>query len=261
MLAELLTSLLTPFPRIPRRMGHLAEQIAIRARERRVRAAWAPHLAASRAAMLAAAGRCPGRGRCVVVGAGLCLDVPLAELAARFAEVVLLDVGFLERGGPANVRRIAWDATGCLEAWHADPRMDVDEALALAERDPGWPSGLGDPDLTVSANIISQLDLLPAPWLARRRWRPDDFAERLGTVLARTHLRWLRARPGTRALIGDLAATLIPADGTSPTTRPLPPSQLGLRDPDQGWDWDIAPIPEWNRREHLRHRVGAWIDP
>jgi len=50
-LAELITSLITPFPRIPRRMGLLREQIAIRARERRCRAQWAGHLAASRQAM------------------------------------------------------------------------------------------------------------------------------------------------------------------------------------------------------------------
>lgn len=261
MLAELITSLFTPFPRIPRRMGHLSEQIAIRARERRCRAAWAPHITASQAMMLEAAGRCERRGSCVVLGAGLCLDVPLAELASRFAEVVLLDVGFLERRGPANVRRVCWDATGCLEAWHADPRMDVEAALALAGRDPGWPPDVGEPDLTISANIISQLDLLPAPWLSRRRWRDDGFAERLGEALAATHLAWLRARPGTRLLIGDLAQTLIPADGSPAETRPLPPARLGLREPDRAWDWQLAPIPEWNRRQHLHHRVGAWHDP
>lgn len=261
MLAELITSLITPFPRIPRRMGLLHEQIAIRARERRCRAQWAGHLAASRQAMLDAAGRCPAHGLCVVVGAGLCLDVPLVELARRFASVVLLDVGFLERSGPANVRRVPWDATNCMEAWFNDPRMDESEAINRAERDPGWPPGVGQPDLTISANIISQLDLLPGPWLSRKRWRHDDFRERLAIALATTHLRWLRRQPGAHLLIGDMRATLTSKDGSEVEERTLAPARVGLREPDRAWDWDIAPIPEWNRRQHLRHRVGAWFEP
>jgi len=173
--------------------------------------------------------------------------------------VVLLDVGFLDRRGPANVRRMTWDATGCLERWYSDPRMDEAEALALAAVDPGWPAGVGEPDLLVSANIISQLDLLPAPWLAQQRKRADDFSERLGTVLAKTHLAWMNRQAGHHLIIGDLGSTLIPADGSAAESRDLPPSQIGLPTPDRTWDWELAPIPEWNRTHHLRHHVGAWF--
>lgn len=259
MLAELLTSLTTPFPRIPRRMGYLAEQIAIRARERRCRAAWAPHLAASRALMLEVAGGCPGRERCVVVGAGLCLDVPLVQLAAMFREVVLLDVGFLERGGPGNVRRIAWDATGSLARWHADPAMPDQQALAVG--DPGWPPGIGQPDLTISASILSQLHLRPALWLGRCTERAEDFEERLADHLGRLHLAWLATTPGRRLLITDLAEIASDRHGQLIGEIPTAASRLGLPATHRQWEWNLAPIPEIARDQGMRHRVGAWIDP
>lgn len=256
MLAELLAALTTPFPRPARRMGYLAEQIAIRARERRCRAGWAPHRAASRDAMLRAADACAAHRRCAVVGGGVCLDIPLPELAARFAEVVLLDVGFLERGGPRNVRRVAWDATGALARWHADPAMDDGRALEVG--DPGWPAGIGEPDLTISAGVLSQLHILPAAWLERRRDRPDGFDRRLAGGLARAHLAWLRARPGRRLLIADLAEVARGRDGREAERVAVGAALLDLPPPERTWTWDIAPAPEADPDHDLRHQVGAW---
>lgn len=259
MLSELFTSLTTPFPRTPRRMGYLAEQIAIRARERRCRAAWASHLAQSRAEMLAAAEGCAGRGRCVVVGAGLCLDVPLDRLASMFREVVLLDVGFLERSGPSNVRRIAWDATGSLERWHADRAMPDQQALTLG--DPGWPAGVGQPDLTISASILSQLHLGPMAWLERSRPRPEGFDDRLADGLGRLHQVWLAGLPGRRLLITDLAEVARNPHGVVIGETPTAASRLGLPPPHRTWEWNLAPIPEISAEHDLSHRVGAWLDP
>lgn len=256
MLSELFAAAVTPFPRPARRMGYLREQIAIRARERRCRAGWAPHRAACREVMLAAADACPAHGRCVVVGGGVCLDIPLAELAARFAEVVLLDVGFLDRSGPGNVRRVAWDAAGSLQRWHDDPAMDDTRALAVS--DPGWPSDVGAPDLTVSAGVLSQLHILPAAWLARHRGRPDAFGDALAAALGRLHLDWLRARPGRRLLITDLAEITCERGGREIERTAIGAGLLDLPAPDAAWWWDIAPAPEVDRHHDRRHHVGAW---
>jgi hypothetical protein len=252
-LAEALAWLTTPFPRRARRLGYLAEQIAIRAKWRRHRTAWAPHLAASHAAMLAAADACPRRDLAVVLGGGVCLDVPVAALAGRFARVVLIDVGFAER--PARAERLPWDVTGRLASWHDDPCQSDDDACAAP--DPGWPTGLGDPDLTISANLLGQLHLLPAAWLARHRPRPADFPERLAQALARAHLAWLRRLPGCRLLIADVAEVAVQRDGTVADDQPLPVASL-LPPPDQSWMWNLAPIPEWDDEHHLHHRVGTW---
>jgi hypothetical protein len=107
MIREWLTQLITPFPAPARRMRYLYEQIAIRARHRRHRAAWAPHLVACRDAVRQAVPCCQGQELAAIVGAGVCLDMPLPELTARFRRVVLLDVGFLDR--PASCERCPYD--------------------------------------------------------------------------------------------------------------------------------------------------------
>lgn len=259
MLAELFTAAFTPFPRPARRMGYLAEQIAIRARERRCRAGWALHREACHAAMLAAAETCARHERCVVIGGGVCLDIPLRALADRFAEVVLLDVGFLERSGPRNVRRVAWDATGAMSRWAADPAMPDETALDV--RDPGWPTGVGDPDLTISAGVLSQLHILPAAWLERHRDRPDGFDVRLAERLARTHLAWLRARRGVRLLLTDLAESACDRRGHEVERIAVGAALTDLPPPDRTWIWDIAPAPEADPEHDIRHHVGAWLLP
>lgn len=256
MLAELLTSLLTPFPRIPRRMGYLAEQIAIRARHGRCRAAWRPHLDACHAAMLAAAERCPVRNRCVVIGAGLCLDIPLQRLAAMFRDVVLLDVGFLQRRGPANVQRVPWDVSGSLVRWFDDPRMADAEALAVT--DPGWPAGLDEPDLTISAGVLSQLHFLPSAWLGRRCSRGPEFTAALADRLGRQHLSWLRSRPGQQLLITDLAEIIRDRAGRETERTPTAVAALDLPPPQQTWEWRLAPAPEVDVAYDVAHQVGCW---
>ncbi len=255
MLAELAAWLTTPFPRDARRLGYLSEQIAIRARERRCRAAWAGHLAASREAMLAAAG--PGGGLCVVAGAGLCLDVPLDGLAARFRRVVLLDLGFLERGGPRNVERMPWDATGAVSAWARDPAMD--DATALAAVSPTWPAGLPEPDLLVSASLLSQLHLRPLVWLQRRRPRGPDFAAALGQRCSQAHLAWLRRHARRTLVIADRAQVARRRDGGEADREPTGTDGLGLGPPERTWTWRIAPAPEWDPVLDLEHEVGAWL--
>jgi hypothetical protein len=75
-----------------RALGLAHEAVAIAARHRRAGASWRPHLEASRAAILRGAARCKKHRRVLVIGAGACLDVPVAELAEIFSEVFLADV-------------------------------------------------------------------------------------------------------------------------------------------------------------------------
>ena len=88
MLRECIESWLTPAPPWARALSLPREQAAIRARYRRHAAAWAPHLAATRAAMLDAA---QGGDLAVVLGGGVLLDVPLLELRRCYRRVLIVD--------------------------------------------------------------------------------------------------------------------------------------------------------------------------
>src|SRR4051794_1867981 len=92
MLLKLLQYAVTPCPWYVRRMGYLGELLGIKARYARCRAAWEPHLQNTRTIITRAAAKCAQRRKAVVLGSGLLLDVPLAELAGAFREVILVDV-------------------------------------------------------------------------------------------------------------------------------------------------------------------------
>jgi hypothetical protein len=250
-----------------RELGLLQEHKAIAKRHRRVQASWAPHLRASRTAIIEAAELClPGRrGRALVIGAGDCLDVPVAELAERFAQVVLADIVVgteakkLARRFPGRVRCVQWDASGALAGLaKVSATLSPTEApLHFAQADAGPPPG-GEPDFIVSANCISQLGLVPGHSLPAYE-QDKQVPERCARAAAKRHLEWLRARSGAvRILLADAARLDVNAEGAV-LKRDTLHERFGLPKPDKVWRWDLAPIPEWSEEFHRVHEVGAWI--
>ena len=265
MLRQFIRSLRVDAHPAARRLGLVREHIAIDARHARVAKAWKPHLESSHAAILDLAKLCPHRNRVLVVGAGDCLDVPVPDLAAHFGEVILADVVIspvvreFERNLPNKVKGLVWDATGALAilARTSGPLTTGEAAYIFEQADPGPPPG-GEPDLVISANCLSQIGLVPAESLPKAR--PDqNFIARCAEAAARRHVRWLGERPGRRLLMADAARLNISPEGKLLRREPLT-EPIGLPLPDRQWRWDLAPIPEWSRRYHRVHEVGAWID-
>lgn len=242
MLREALDWLVTPSLPFARRSGHLSEFVAIAARRRRNRVAWAPHEARSRAAVIRAAAAADPDGAAVILGAGHLYDVPLAELARRFRTVRLVDLAFA-----APTRRAArrFGNVTCV-------RHDVTESLpgpsAIAE-----PRFLhDDPELrfVASLNLVSQLAVV-----ATRRLDDDD-ADRIGRALVEAHLAWLRRLPCPAALVCDRAVEILGPDGAAVANLdPLKGATAPA--PDETWSWDIAPRGEIDRTHAVRHLVGA----
>lgn len=265
MLREFVHTWLVSCPPWARSLGLAHEHAAIAARHRRVRAAWASHLAASRQAILAGADRCPQRRLALVIGAGDCLDVPVEELAATFAQVVLADVVLSPRArwrarrAGGRVRCVCWDATGALERLAAARGIRSAEARRLFEEaDPGPPPFQGEPDLVVSANCLSQLGLVPGHALPAAE-EDEGLPDRCAAAAARVHLAWLARRPGLRVLLADTARLDLDAGGRVVKRDDLR-GRFGLRQPDRQWRWELAPVGEWSPRGQRVHEVGAWFD-
>lgn len=264
MLRELFKVFLPDCPPWARELGLEREHKAIAKRHARVAAAWAPHLQASREAILAAAEGCPQHRQVLVIGAGDCLDVPVAELAAKFARVILADivVGTEARRWakqfPDRVSCAQWDASGALAAVAAKKaELTGNEALVIFKNaDAGPPPG-GEADLVVSANCISQLGLVPGHALSATE-KDGDLPDRCAKAAARRHLEWLGQRSGVRILLADTARLNIAADGRVLKRESLS-ERYGLKQPDRTWRWDLAPIPEWSPDFHRVHEVGAWV--
>jgi len=264
MMFDFLRAWLPECPPWARELGLWREHRAIARRHARLKTAWAPHLQASREAILAAAERCPQRRSALVIGAGDCLDVPVAELAAIFPKVVLADivVGRTALGWarkfPGKVECVAWDASGALAAVAARRAvLSATEAPKLFEHAEAGPPPGGETDLVVSANCISQLGLVPGHALSAAA-KDADLPDRCAKAAARRHLQWLAARPSVRILLADLERLNLSAEGKVLKRESLS-ARYGLARPDRQWRWNLAPIPEWSPDFHRVHEVGAWI--
>ncbi len=254
MIAEALAWLLTPCPAYVRRLGLLSESVAIGARHRRCRAAWAPHLAATKAAVRDAIQRTPRRRTALVLGSGALLDLPLAELAVSFRHVILVDVvhpwrARLRSFRLANVTRITDDVTGVLDA------------VSRGELASPRPYRLiDDPevDLVVSLNLLSQLPVVPVRRLDGRIAAAPLAA--LAQDLVTSHLADLDRSPASTLLISDVERVVVGRDG-----RDVERSSLiaDLPEPahEREWWWDIAPAPEADPETSERRRVVARFVP
>ncbi|CAO3421157.1 hypothetical protein [Azospirillum doebereinerae] len=264
MLREAFEYLTTPCDPLARRLGYLGETVALGARYRRQRRAWAPHVAACRRFVMQAAERAlqgerTGR-RAMVAGSGLLIELPLEELAARFDELVLVDILHARSvrrrvARLPNVRLVAMDVTGALAPLAA--ALDRGRALPTEFAPPPAPGGRFA--FAVSCNLLSQLPLMPLDAVERRVPALPD-ADRLAFAqrLARDHLEWLAASADTAALFTDMESLWL--RGGAVLEREDSVWDLGLPAPDMSWLWDIAPAPEQHRHNDLRHSVGAWFD-
>lgn len=259
MLLEACQWLLTPCPTTARRMGHLAESIAIAARARRCRAAWAPHLQHSRQALLASARRCQRRRVALLLGTGPLLDVPLAELAALFEEVWLVDLvhplaaRWQAKRFP-SVRLVEHDVSECLSGLldTASPALDAPAACQPRRF-------LDEPriDWVGSLNLLSQLPNLPQRWLRRHRPGVSETAlQDFGDALMRNHLAYLGRFTVPVCLISDLDQTTLAADGAATQWKDLTPFLAGW-EVESAWRWDLAQKGELPGGGSAWHRVGA----
>ena len=259
MLSELFTHLTTSCPQYVRHMDYLSETIAMRQRYRRNRASWQPHLERSRRFVLDAAGRCTNRSRAVILGAGLLLDVPLAELSAMFREVVLLDIVLLPEVRRTikkygNVNFIRNDVTNMAEKLYNDIRRGVREfpnaatGIDLAE----------DAGLVVSLNILSQLWVVPRAYALRKLPRIDE--EQLDDwcrQIVESHYAFLRTLPCPVCLVAD--HEFVKRDrGGRIISRGSTIAGLPLPVPQESWTWVIAPMGEDSRFFSKELNVGAW---
>ncbi len=260
MLAELLIYLTTPCPAHVRRLRYLYEIIAMRGRYHRHREAWRSHLENTRAFVLDAAERCERRDAVAVIGAGLLLDVPLAELSARFRQVYLLDIVWLREARRqarrhGNVTLVEHDATGVAEALDRHVRQrrgDLPEPYGAL---PGCARGA---DLVISLNLLSQLWVMPRVHAARNLDDLDDaqLDAWCGRIVA-AHLASLRSLESRVCLVTDHAYVKRDEAGAVVDTGSTVHG-LALPAPDADWIWQLAPAGESDRRVSTSLNVGAW---
>lgn len=240
-------------------MGYLYETIAMRGRSRRCAASWKEHLEKSRAAVLAAAQACRAREAAVILGSGLLLDVPLAELSAVFKQVILVDIVHL----PAVRKYVRRFANVRLENYDISTlALRLFETIKTAGHTLPEPvtadfASVSAPSLVVSLNLLSQLPVIPGRFV--RRHLPavaDQDLQAWSRRIVETHCASLAALSSDVCLIGDYAYVEYSRDGSREAGSTL--YGLALPDPQSTWLWPIAPRGELSRHAAKELEVGVW---
>ncbi|MCC7259950.1 MAG: hypothetical protein IT567_02840 [Alphaproteobacteria bacterium] len=253
MLLEWLSSLTTLCPLAEaRRLGYLHEAIAIPARYRRCREAWKPHLEQSQQAIRDAIARCEHKRTALVIGSGALLDIPLRELSEAFGEVMLVDIAH-PRAALREIRKYTNVTAQYIDITEIAREICVaKKGRALPLSRPRYALDRRDIDLVVSANLLSQLPLLPERYLRKRGFEEAAIHGCCRQILS-AHLEYLEGFDARLCLITDTEHRIYEGDRLREREDRL--YGLTLPAPASQWRWHIAPAGEIDRSDHYTEVV------
>lgn len=260
MLLDIFTSLTTPCSPYIRALGYLDEALAMRRRYRRNKTAWQPHLENTRRFVLSTAEKCRDRGKVIILGSGLLLDVPLVEFSGMFREVVLMDVVCLPGVGKRirrynNVRFVEHDVTNVAERLCWNSQAGIQELPGFTPASSAWGEDAG---LVVSLNVLSQLWVVPRAFACRElpeldSARVDEWCGRI----VEAHYAALRSLSCPVCLVADHEFVKRNRGGGI-ISRASTVYDLALPEPDESWTWNIAPLGRQSPYGSKELIVGAW---
>jgi hypothetical protein len=255
MLIELLLRLTQTAPPEIRRLGLVKDAVLLWSRATRRRRDWAAHEARCHAVVEKAMAALPRRRSVVVLGSGLCRDVPIARLSNLFERVVLVDAVHLwpvrlRLARLPNIEFVTRDVTG-LAGWIAGDAKDRGDPLADLRADRSV-------DLVISANLLSQIAIGPEDWLDDHPGRAAQLPADLPRQAIRWHLDDLAAFHCPVCLLTDVHMKVVDRAGTVVEDMNLI-DDIEMPPPDDAWDWTVAPFGEIGRRVQRIHRVHAYV--
>ncbi len=242
MIFEAIQHFLTPASPEVKALGYVREAIAIEARYKRCRTAWADHLEKCQQKILAVANTLDSGATIMVIGSGALHDVPLTALLGLGHRPILVDIIHLPKIRKLpNIQLIEQDVTG----WVGP--------LFHKKSTPESPAVLPRADLVISLNILSQLPLNLIAYAGKYDIPlPDNFAQ---TIMA-AHLKLLASVAPQKLIISDLERLYYKGDELVEKESALPDGLM--TSPSDTWDWHIAPKGELDRDISLIHHVGCW---
>lgn len=182
--------------RIMRAFGFKSDQEGIITRHLRERGGWNPHLENTKQAILSAA-KNKQKGTVYVLGSGWLLDVPIAELATDFKQVVLVDI-FHPRQITERIRQwpnvscVTLDISGAVEIIYdllkekKSIATDIVFDFSLLDL---WKNQ--EPDFVVSVNLLNQLDILISDYLRNKTTLSQIDLQQLKYKIQQHHLQQL----------------------------------------------------------------------
>jgi hypothetical protein len=249
MLQEFVQSLITPATPAARALGYVHESVSTKARYRRVRRYWESHLRASRSFIEQTVALTSGCQAVIIFGSGWGVDIPLDTLIHGYQHVYLIDIVH-----PRSVRKQLARQNNChlIEADLTGIVTSLAQGNSHPPFTPSFPS-LPVADLIISANVLSQLPLLPVRYAERRQW-PNVAQFKAQILLA--HAEWLASLATPVCLVSDYTMNIHDRQGVC-LERDNLLGGLALSPGNAEWEWEIAPFGEIAKDLRFTHQVRA----
>lgn len=234
-----------------RKAGLVSEVAGIAGRYARSKTAWEPHLKQTSAFIEQKLALADPKKPILVLGSGLCLDLPLEALNAHPAGAVLMDavLPFQARFKCRKLKNISFqgaDITGFLKDFWGNNKTNPITPPDIA------PMPEGNFGMVISCNLLSQLPLSFASSPPS-----GETEQRLTAAIQLAHVRALNTIRCPLIIITDYERLETELGKTTniPTVAP----HLLPGEPQQAWEWHIAPNGEVRTGLDIKLNVGAWF--
>lgn len=262
MILEALTYVLTPSNALSKKFGFLYASIALEQRYQRCKKAWLPHLENCKSLFFETLNKTPQRNSVVVLGSAHLHEIPLKLLLANFNQVTLVDVQhplthYLKAIIDKRLVIRTLDLTKSLEHLHElNSLEDLHSLMKSLESEVLFQF---QADLIISANILSQLGLLPIKTLEKKMRRELTIKEKdlICTSYAEMHLKNLLNCQGRKVVYCDREVLYRAPDGKQ-IYRGSYPVNFDKFQKLKEWDWELAPLKEASKEYSIQMKIHAY---
>lgn len=243
MMRELWDYFTTRSSQLARKKGYLYQSIALTYRAQRCRAFWDDHIQNCQSLIHDAVVSLKCKNRVLILGSGDLTDIPLNFLLENFLEIYLLDIVHpkaiqkLSKKFPHQVFLVEKDLN----------ETDFNRLIEIK------------PDLTISANILSQLPLVELENKEKEKKRGDLEISIYKNQIWKNHLKLLQSLPGEVLMYTDIS--LIYRDTNGKKINEIESCENFMRNTPfkviKQWIWHLAPKGEINAKFSVDMKILA----
>jgi hypothetical protein len=257
LIRELLTYLTErPSLKEAKSFGHLTESISLLSREKRCKKTWATHRSSCKQFINAELKNARHYNSVLVLGSGPLHEIPIEVLSKTFKRVVLVDIVHLKSTKKSikylsNVEFVEHDITEIEEALRVKKELKKKVPTEFLDQDWG---------LVLSVNVMSQLPLHLDSYINKKLKNrfPKEQIDNFLNDVTRNHLSYLQSFKTNVILITDTQTHYYDRNEKVFQTDNNY-EHLSLPMPLEEWNWNVAPIPEFQKDVGMKMRVCGFI--
>ncbi|MGZ3840560.1 MAG: hypothetical protein ACXVCA_00640 [Bdellovibrio sp.] len=262
MISEALTFLFTPTIPLAKKYGFLYQSIALGQRYKRCKKAWLPHLKNCQDLFTATVRKLPQKKSVVILGSAHLHEIPVHLLEPNFESITLVDIvhplkHHLLAKRNTRVKLVTCDISCCLDKM--DDIQSLEELQRTLQDLQSQSLFHFEADLIISANILSQLGLLPIESMERKLKRSLTIEEKdkICTGFAELHLKNLKNCSGKKLLYAD-REVLYRSPSNEIIYKGHYPVNFSGFSKIKDWNWMLAPLKEASKDYSIEMKIEAF---